>query len=68
MKAIAIKIHNFRTIADAEVSLLSYSLLVGANNSGKSNFIDAVRVFYEKISFDKETDFPKFPIRTKNLG
>lgn len=60
MKAISIKIHNFRTIADAEFSLLSYALLVGANNSGKSNLIDAIRVFYEKISFDKDSDFPKF--------
>ncbi len=61
MKAVSIKIHNFRTIADAEFSLSSYSLLVGANNSGKSNLIDAIRVFYEKISFDKDSDFPKFP-------
>lgn len=60
MKAISIKIHNFRTIADAEVFLSQYSLLVGANNSGKSNFVDAVRVFYDKITFDKEADYPKF--------
>lgn len=60
MKAISIKIHNFRTILDAEVFLTSYSLLVGTNNSGKSNFVDAIRVFYEKISFDKDSDFPKF--------
>jgi len=61
MKAISIKIHNFRTIADAEVFLSQYSLLVGANNCGKSNFVDAVRVFYEKITFDKDADYPKFP-------
>jgi len=60
MKAVYIKIHNFRTIAEAEFILSSYSLLVGANNSGKSNLIDAIRVFYEKISFDKDSDFPKF--------
>ena len=61
MKAVSIKTHNFRTIADAEILLSSYSLLVGANNSGKSNLIDSIRVFYEKISFDKDSDFPKFP-------
>jgi len=60
MKAISIKIHNFRTIADVEILLSPYSLLVGANNSGKSNLIDAIRVFYEKISFDPGSDFPKF--------
>lgn len=61
MKTISIKIHNFRTIADAEIFLSPYSLLVGANNSGKSNLIAAIMVFYEKISFDKDSDFPKFP-------
>lgn len=60
MKAISIKIHNFRTITDIEIILSSYALLVGANNSGKSNFIDAIRVFYEKIAFNADSDFPKF--------
>lgn len=39
--------------------LTDYSLLVGANNSGKSNIIDALRIFYEKDKYDKD-DFPKF--------
>jgi predicted ATP-dependent endonuclease of OLD family len=34
-------------------------LLIGANNSGKTNVIDALRIFYEKEKFDKE-DIPKF--------
>lgn len=63
MRAITIKIHNFRTFADAELTLSPYSLLVGANNTGKSNLIDAIRVFYEKdIKYDEGRDFPKFPI------
>jgi predicted ATP-dependent endonuclease of OLD family len=33
--------------------------LVGANNSGKTNIIDALRVFYEKEKYDKKY-FPKF--------
>jgi hypothetical protein len=38
-------------------------LLVGANNAGKSNLIDAVRAFYEKdIKYEEARDFPKFPI------
>lgn len=66
MRAVAIKIHNFRTFADAELILSPYSLLVGANNTGKSNFIDAIRVFYEKdIKYEEDRDFPKFPVADK---
>ena len=62
MKAVSLKLHNFRTFADAEISLTDYSLLVGANNAGKSNLIDAIRIFYEKdIRYDENRDFPKFP-------
>lgn len=63
MEAISIKIHNFRTIADTEITLSSYFLLVGANNAGKSNVIDAIRAFYEKdLKWDKARDFPKFEV------
>src|SRR6266542_5116673 len=63
MRAVTLKIHNFRTYADAEFSLCPYSLLVGANNCGKNNIIDAIRVFYEKgIKYDESRDFPKFPV------
>lgn len=66
MRAIAIAIHNFRTFADAELRLSPYSLLVGANNTGKSNLIDAIRVFYEKdIKYEEGRDFPKFPAADK---
>lgn len=62
MRVVSIKIHNFRTFADVELHLTPYSLLLGTNNAGKSNLIDAIRVFYEKdISYDESRDFPKFP-------
>jgi len=59
MKIKTITIHNFRSIKDQCFDLLDYSLLVGANNSGKTNIIDALRIFYEKEKWDKD-DFPKF--------
>jgi predicted ATP-dependent endonuclease of OLD family len=34
--------------------------LVGANDSGKSNIIDAIRVFYDDLKFNAERDLPKF--------
>jgi putative ATP-dependent endonuclease of the OLD family len=62
MKATKIHIHNFRTFQDEEINLSSYSLLLGINNCGKSNLIDAIRVFYEKeIKYEEARDFPKYP-------
>ena len=59
MKIKKITLHNFRSIKEQIFTLSDYSLLIGANNSGKTNIIDALRIFYEKEKFDKE-DFPKF--------
>jgi len=61
LKIKSIKIQNFRSIKYAEFNLYDYSVLVGANNSGKSNIITALRVFYEDgIKFDEKRDYPKF--------
>jgi putative ATP-dependent endonuclease of OLD family len=60
MQITDIKIHNFRSIADCDLTLGDYGLLIGPNNSGKSNVVDALRVFYEHISFIPATDIPKF--------
>ena len=60
MKAIELKIHNFRSLLDATVRLSPCGLLVGINNSGKSSVIDCIRAFYEKgLKFDSSRDFPK---------
>jgi len=41
--------------------LNDYNVLVGANNSGKTNILTALRIFYEDgIKFNEKTDFPKF--------
>ena len=60
MKVQQVTIHNFRGILDATMSLSEYSLLVGANNAGKSTIIDGLRAFYEKDSFKfkSDQDFP----------
>lgn len=60
MKIKSIKIHNFRSILDSpEIILNDFSLLVGANNVGKSNLIDALRILYDDDKFDSKRDFPK---------
>jgi AAA ATPase domain len=38
-----IRLTNFKSFADAEIDLAPLTLLVGANASGKSNFLDALR-------------------------
>jgi predicted ATP-dependent endonuclease of OLD family len=53
-----INIHNFRGIIEQSFKLYNYSLLIGANNSGKTTVIDAIRIFYENCKFDKDKDFP----------
>ena len=61
MKVYSISIHNFRSIADCTFLLGDYSLMIGVNNSGKSNVMDVLRVFYEKgLKFEESRDFPKF--------
>lgn len=59
MKAIEVKIHNFRSICDATISIADCGVLVGANNAGKTAVIDAIRIFYGKgIKFDADRDRP----------
>lgn len=60
MRAEKLRLHNFRSFADSEISFNPYSLLIGANNAGKSNVIDAIRVFYDKEKYDQSRDWPKF--------
>jgi predicted ATP-dependent endonuclease of OLD family len=61
MKIASITVHNFRSIDEVTLNLGDYSLLVGENNSGKSNVIDSIRVFYEKgLKYQPGRDFPKF--------
>ena len=61
MKIKNITIYNFRSVKAQTFYLKDYSLLIGANNSGKTNIIDAMRIFYEKdLKFSYDRDFPKF--------
>ena len=59
MQILSVQVHNFRSLLDVTYDLRDYSLLVGANNSGKSNAIDALRSFYDKPKFAANTDTTK---------
>lgn len=58
MRAVEVQIHNFRSIHDATIQLETLSLMAGANNSGKSNVIDAIRLFYGEFKWDAKRDAP----------
>jgi len=61
VKLKSVTIHNFRSIKDAKFNLYNYSILIGANNAGKTNLLTALRIFYEdNIKFNEKNDFPKF--------
>ncbi len=57
MKIESVSIHNFRSISDSTLNIQDYSILLGANNVGKTNFLSALRVFYEDgIKFESSND------------
>lgn len=58
MKIRRVQIHNFRSITDATVDICDYTLLVGANNAGKSNLLNAIRCFYDHLKWSA-ADAPK---------
>lgn len=58
MKISKITIHNFRSILDVEIKISGFLMLVGANNVGKSNIINALRCFYDDLKWSQD-DFPK---------
>lgn len=61
MKATTLSMHNFRSFENEVISLDDFFILAGANNTGKSNAIDAIRVFYENgLKYTHDRDFPKF--------
>ena len=58
MKLRRLRIHNFRSIIDADIEVHDYTMIVGANNAGKSNVLAALRAFYEDVKWSAE-DAPK---------
>lgn len=58
MKLRRLRIHNFRSIVDADIEVHDYTIIVGANNAGKSNALAALRAFYDDVKWSAE-DVPK---------
>ncbi|MEY3251888.1 MAG: hypothetical protein RL227_861 [Pseudomonadota bacterium] len=58
MKLRELKIHNYRSVIDLCIEVHDYTLLVGANNAGKSTVLNALRAFYDDLKWSAD-DFPK---------
>jgi energy-coupling factor transporter ATP-binding protein EcfA2 len=58
MKLRRMRIHNFRSIIDSEIEIHDYTMVVGANNAGKSNLLAALLAFYEAVKWSSD-DLPK---------
>lgn len=58
MKLRELRIHNFRSFIDLCIEVHDYTLLVGANNAGKSTVLNALRTFYDDLKWSVD-DFPK---------
>lgn len=65
MKISNLRIHNFRSISDIDISVEEFLMLIGANNAGKSNVISAIRCFYDDLTWSDD-DFPKFQTSDKD--
>lgn len=54
-----VHIRNYKSIEQASVTLAGFTVLVGANGSGKSNFVDALAFVQECLSTSIEAAFRK---------
>lgn len=50
-----LRLKDFKSFVDEQVELAPLTLLVGANASGKSNFLDAIQ-FLHALSFDLDLE------------
>jgi putative ATP-dependent endonuclease of OLD family len=58
LQIIKVEVHNFCSIHDGSFELQDYNLLVGANNSGKSNTINALRAFFGELTYSPDLHRP----------
>lgn len=58
MKLRRLRIQNFRSVVATDIEIHDYTMIVGANNAGKSNIVAALRAFYEDFKHSGD-DLPK---------
>jgi len=53
-----INIKNYKSILDTTLHLSPFTLLIGANGTGKSNFLQSLKAVSEVLN-DRQSSFPK---------
>lgn len=58
MRISSFRVKNFRSLADVNIPLCNYTILIGRNNAGKSSVLLALKLLFEGTSRDlSENDF-----------
>lgn len=61
MKISKITVENYRSIKRVELDLSKFSVFIGQNNHGKTNFFESIEWFYNAKSSDEEEYYQKIP-------
>jgi|GEM_PF-2870767 len=71
MRIKRVLINNFRSIKNKEIDFEDFNVLVGPNNSGKSNVVKALDLYFNYVSAKeklKDQDFHVDPVTSKSTG
>lgn len=68
MKLREVKIKNFRNLVDINVPIDDTTILVGENNSGKTAFLDALRIVLTRSSLGKSSPFDEYDYYMNTAG
>ena len=62
MKISRLKISNFRSIKEADIQLGAINVVIGANNSGKSAILEAIRIALTRRWGQRGTGFTEYDV------
>src|SRR3990170_969709 len=63
-----VRIKNFRNLVDVSIPIDDTTVLVGENNSGKTAFLDAVRIALTRSSSGRVSPFDEYDYYMTNVG
>lgn len=63
MKISSVHIENFRSIETADLKFTDFNILIGQNNTGKTNFFGAIDWFYSGAGLSSDMKFQRDPTR-----
>src|SRR5690554_4281475 len=58
VRPVLLRVRNVRAIENLEIHLRRFSMLIGANNGGKSAVLEAILLFYGELVWERRRDLP----------